>query len=837
MQNIPRYDAKCTKKVTDKLLKETIRPKIDNLFDDIYTSKKIILHEQDNLVVGLDVYSSVWSLCNKDILMIDFDEKEGISKNKAIELIREYTNDLHEKGFDLLFYMFETDRGMHAFIVNQYIDYFSEEALHIMIDTCTDEMYIGYVEVKGFCVRLGPKVKLLPKEGETLQDIVDKEFIARPAVGKDFKIGYGKPIPEIEDILDFHLDMINWFTEQYRKNLNMLTKKRYIYETDSFDIAPPESFIHEVSEVINKKLQKYNILRNKSEFERRIRPKIRTDRRDYTLDVYSQDNIHLTYDIYFGIWSICTPNILMIDFDLEPRSTKLDFINTLRGFCTSLHRTEIDYLFWIYETDRGVHAFLVNKLVNYKSEEARFILQNLEPKNEEHIQFVYGHSHCTRISPKFLNNNYLMGNVSLKSLEFVKSEFISKKCLGQVCEVGFGVINNFIASVLAIEMNMTNYISNLYKQNFDEMVNKRYIATINDTFYAPTEEIVELLRDHFISLLNTYNMLDNDETGLSLKIQEKLVKSSRYSDLFNRNFQNKLNLSGGTVFQNAEESCGRRSISSPKKQRNNPYIKDIRLTDYIPLSGLFNYMDSTIIPTIESSCKLQNILLRGPQYPFVLGYDRNMNLLYIMFYDLLMIDWDVIEGMPKDSTEEVLNRFISWQKNIPENDRITFSEPCFKLYETDNGTHAFLVSHRMPYYTDKSSLTMLHTCSDFTYAAFSKSYGYSIRLSPKIKNKDGSLKSEDEVKNQFVQEPMNIYVGNKGHIDPYLEDLTKFIYDIQKYIMKQNNIAINLRSEDRDFLENIRSYVVTRYKKVRERFISGNNLDWARSVRSCTHQY
>ena len=66
----------------------------------------------------------------------------------------------------------------------------------------------------------------------------------------------------------------------------------------------------------------------------------------------------MRYDLYYGIWSICTDSMIMIDFDIEDGFDRLDAVQALEDFVKSESNRGVDRIFWIYETDRGLHAFL-----------------------------------------------------------------------------------------------------------------------------------------------------------------------------------------------------------------------------------------------------------------------------------------------------------------------------------------------------------------------------------------------------------------------------------------------------------------------------------------------
>jgi hypothetical protein len=196
-------------------------------------------------------------------------------------------------------------------------------------------------------------------------------------------------------------------------------------------------------------------------------------------------------------------------------------------------------------------------------------------------------------------------------------------------------------------------------------------------------------------------------------------------------------------------------------------------------------------------------------YPFVFGVDMSASMVFIQFRDLLMMDWDVKDGFPKVVPAQMLNRYLHANEELPKQDRITDRPLGFKMYETDNGVHAFCVSHRLPYDLKREGMIlskpleiMRNVCVDVWYIAFVMNRGFSIRIGPKIVNKNrgkgqvDTLKTEQEVASQFVQRlgvelpgsnERLIYLGN-GKISPYLDAVTDFIFDVQQYVLKIPNL-------------------------------------------------
>jgi hypothetical protein len=154
-------------------LNQEVRPNVQELYEVPTRVSQETIYQDDEIMIRMTYFDNVWSICTHDIMMIDFDFKEGFTRETAIQSIVEWTEYMHERGLDYLFMMYDTDRGVHAFLINQRISHLSQLGFDISMDLCNDPYYIGFSDVTGYCVRVGPKVKRPPKEGETLQDMVD----------------------------------------------------------------------------------------------------------------------------------------------------------------------------------------------------------------------------------------------------------------------------------------------------------------------------------------------------------------------------------------------------------------------------------------------------------------------------------------------------------------------------------------------------------------------------------------------------------------------------------------------------------------------------------------
>ena len=160
---------------------------------------------------------------------------------------------------------------------------------------------------------------------------------------------------------------------------------------------------------------------------------------------------------------------------------------------------------------------------------------------------------------------------------------------------------------------------------------------------------------------------------------------------------------------------------------------------------------------------------------FIIEYDKPAKMINFILKDLIMLDWDEADGISKNIPILLLNRFISSEQKIGS---IEAKEMCFKLYETDNGIHAYLISHKINDIGEKTELG-LALCSDLKYIMFSRKYGSNSRISRK--------KMGQFIQKEYFDNGENrVYVGNIKNIDKELDDLTDLIIKTQKFIVKNN---------------------------------------------------
>lgn len=320
---------------------------------------------------------------------------------------------------------------------------------------------------------------------------------------------------------------------------------------------------------------------------------------------------------------------------------------------------------------------------------------------------------------------------------------------------------------------MSNIIS-LIKMLIDKINDVQWITTKLrskvELYYGPGMKELDRTREIFIDLLDELNL-----AKVELYPKEKMVKSARYSDIL------------------------------PEHEYKKCFININRVEIE------FNILKPYVLKAIGNN----KLLLTDYHLPFVYGQSEFANMVFIALYDILMLDWDIVPGFGKSEAIDVLERFVESQENITENNRVLKTGMCFKIYETDNGIHAYLISHRVPHNSLVSTRIMIEVCSDIQYAAMSIMRGFSIRLTPKVFGK-GKYFTREVMASQFVQSPGYYgveYIGDTSNINPALEAMVDTIYETQQHILSYDPDLIynTLINRDLDIINEWGQFLFKRY--------------------------
>lgn len=130
--------------------------------------------------IRFDPKKCILAMSWANILCIDIDEKDGMSKHQAAQWLSSQAD-----RRKLKFRLYETDHGIHAYCTSRRFFFKDREAWSLMADLECDEYYIAFCAVNGFSVRLSPKTFPSAMEEVDRRHAIpkaqfDSQFVKRP---------------------------------------------------------------------------------------------------------------------------------------------------------------------------------------------------------------------------------------------------------------------------------------------------------------------------------------------------------------------------------------------------------------------------------------------------------------------------------------------------------------------------------------------------------------------------------------------------------------------------------------------------------------------------------
>ena len=111
-----------------------------------------IVKDHKDYYVAKDDLTNTWYMCLRQVMMIDIDLKFYDNSECALKELRDS---------DLLFELYKSHSGYHAFCVSQTFNYDDNNTHKIMFDLGCDYFYIVWASIRGWSVRLNFKKKEL----------------------------------------------------------------------------------------------------------------------------------------------------------------------------------------------------------------------------------------------------------------------------------------------------------------------------------------------------------------------------------------------------------------------------------------------------------------------------------------------------------------------------------------------------------------------------------------------------------------------------------------------------------------------------------------------------
>lgn len=185
--------------------------------------------------------------------MIDWDYSENLTKDKIINLTYKFMENLKKSALNIkkiTFRFYETDNGLHAFCTSQTFNHDNYTTHQIMLAMNCDPMYVAFVKLRGFAIRMTPKVTKINKNG-TPQYINDgnpsfNQFVQRPLLDDN---GNQIVIGDKDEIFSL-VNLANFIYQSQRKIIGI---ENIVYRLQDNDY----SILKEITDIVKNEYDKY----------------------------------------------------------------------------------------------------------------------------------------------------------------------------------------------------------------------------------------------------------------------------------------------------------------------------------------------------------------------------------------------------------------------------------------------------------------------------------------------------------------------------------------------------------------------------------------------------
>jgi hypothetical protein len=179
--------------------------------------------------------------------------------------------------------------------------------------------------------------------------------------------------------------------------------------------------------------------------------------------------ILLSYNMHWGVLSMCTPNLLMVDLDYSDKEigNKERALTLLKAYAK-----KHDLTFAIRLSDRGLHAFLVSENSNPLDEKSTKIMWELFG-DRKYAALSKIRGFCSRIGPKILKFEKGISIPSVLSKKEASKEFISKKPNGLEYIGDTQKIKPDLIKLLQINDELVLVVKNAFVKNYEQVTSEK----------------------------------------------------------------------------------------------------------------------------------------------------------------------------------------------------------------------------------------------------------------------------------------------------------------------------------------------------------------------------
>ena len=179
--------------------------------------------------------------------------------------------------------------------------------------------------------------------------------------------------------------------------------------------------------------------------------------------IIETEHLIVSYNLRWGVMSIGTPQLLMLDLDYKDVDNKERALSILGKYV----KENPDTVFSIRATERGMHAFIISQKMDPTAEKTKNMMFQLY-SDVRYIAYCVIRGFCVRISPKPFYDKYLGPGKQVRSPEDMQKQFISKKPSHHI--IGNPrLIQPELSKLLTLHDELVAFIYKMFTEHYDDI--------------------------------------------------------------------------------------------------------------------------------------------------------------------------------------------------------------------------------------------------------------------------------------------------------------------------------------------------------------------------------
>lgn len=490
----------------------------------------------------------------------------------------------------------------------------------------------------------------------------------------------------------------------------------------------------------------------------------------------STDMFQLGLYTHNGMFVVCFPHFMMVDFDTDD---KRQAVKMLQKWTRSLEDATGEKLLWqVLETDGGIHAFLMSHPVEPTADDTVGAMLQLK-SDKNYAAFTLFRGFCIRLNPKLYFYKPDPSGRNVRSREDVSRAMIARHCFERVCKVGNAAALPSLKHLLAFKMDMIDYLKRFTLEHYDYYDQNNTVVPSDAMIHDVVAKVRQLMHQYQLPDAGMYPM-----KGFVPVDRETDADAAEEDDLY----ITVGGVRGVSTFARYDQILAEVDYQACRA------VTPGRL--YHIRQALKNSIDRKAIHYIVSLTNMNK---------FVIGYDPIRRMAFIVLGDVFTADWDYSDTLQRDNVVNLVHQFLNNVQRMEARGRFRRNPLAFRMFETDNGMHAFCTSNTFPYPVQETQRLGISLCADSAYIAFVRMRGFSLRLTPKVTRRNKAPGEAPYVldptvsRTQFVQRPYApapVIAAPGAKENEGLVAVVNYVYDLQRHILALPNLYERMMMPD-----------------------------------------